>query len=91
MNNEKKLLFNPDGDDFTVTYDINGDGKPLSYTIHAYQMAYFDAPIADHIANHLANRMVMKRNIKTNYQADFQKALTEILQHEHGGTDTESD
>lgn len=74
----KVPLFNPDNEDFTVTYDINEDGKPLSYTIHAGEIASFEPIIADHVRKHLVNRIVMKRGIKTNYEDDFKKVNKEL-------------
>lgn len=80
MNNEMKLIYNPDGEDFTVTYDINENGIPEKFTIPAGEAKRFITPIADHIMKHLANRLVMKRGIKTNYQDEYERVLKEIEQ-----------
>ncbi len=78
MKPQKVTLFNPDTKDFTVTYDINGDGEPLPFTIHAKEYEQFEPVIAEHITKHLARHLVFSRGIKANFEADFDKARQEI-------------
>lgn len=78
MENQKKLkpIYNPTWEDFTVTYDINGDKRPESFTIHAQEIAYFEPVIADHIKLHLGKKLVMTSG-KT--IMDWDKELAEAM------------
>jgi len=54
-------IFNPDTEDFSVKYDLNGDKNPLTFTIKARDIAYFPEVVANHIKKHLADHLLSKR------------------------------
>lgn len=54
MSDSSVAIFNPLNDDFTVKYDENGNGDPVSFTIKAKSVAKFAPHIANHITKHLA-------------------------------------
>lgn len=76
--NPQSSVFNPDTEDFTITYDLNGDNHPLSYTVRANDHATFPTPVAEHIKRHLAKHLVFKRGIKTNFEDEYNKTIKEI-------------
>ncbi len=59
-----------------MTFDINGDKKPKSYTIHAMESAEIPKPVAHRMAVKIAKRLFFKRGQKTNYQNDMKTILT---------------
>lgn len=72
-------LYNPLSTDFTVTYDINGDGQPEAYTIHAQEIEYFPPVIAQHLTHHLAKEVTSIRGTAgSNWEAELEKATKEI-------------
>lgn len=76
---EKIPVYNPLVTDFTVTYDINEDNKPLEYIARAQEITYFDnETIANHVKKHLSTAIVNKRGVKVSWRVDRQKILDEI-------------
>lgn len=57
---KKRYLNNPLHEDFTVTYDTNGDGNPLPYTLRADEMEAFEDPVYEHIKKHLAYKVAQE-------------------------------
>ena len=78
MTDEKVFIFNPDIEDFSVKYDINGDGSPATFTIRSLESDSFSPVIAKHITKHLANYLLHKRGIKQNSELDLQNIKKEI-------------
>lgn len=78
-NQELIPVYNPTTEDFNITYDINNDNLPVSYTLPARQIGYFEPIIADHIANHLAKKVAAINEFKPNPELAFQNAITQIL------------
>ena len=72
-------IFNPDIKDFSVKYDINEDGNPVTFTAPARETSYFSPRIAHHVAKHLADFLLHKRGIKQNPDLDKQNIMEEIL------------
>lgn len=73
INNElTKRIYNPDTDDFTVTFH----GKP--HTIRALEIQEFPFHVANHIQKHLADHLLHKRGIKDNPQDDLEEIYREI-------------
>ncbi len=70
---EKIGVRNPTDDDFSVTYDINNNGKPVTFTVPSHTIEYFEPIIAEHIIKHLAQKIVFSRAIKTNYEDEFEE------------------
>jgi hypothetical protein len=68
----KKLnLYNPLREDFSVTYDLKGDGNPELFTIPSKEIKTFEEPIASHVRKHLADA-VLDKKYKTGYAVDLQ-------------------
>jgi hypothetical protein len=76
---KSSLIYNPERDDFTVYYDINGDQNPVAFTIPAGEIKEFDEPIASHIKKHLVDHMLNKKGaINGNVELAKEKYLSEI-------------
>ena len=75
---DKVPVYNPDTEDFTVTYDINGDARPVPFTIHSREIEYFEPVIAKHFRKHLAVHILNKRGVKTNWQDDLEAIRKEM-------------
>jgi hypothetical protein len=71
-------IYNPLNENFTTTYDTNGDGNPLRYTLHAQEIESFDDPIAKHLAHHLAHKIAQKNHGKGTYEMAYEKAYKQI-------------
>lgn len=72
-------LYNPLNKDFSITYDINKDKKPKTFTVPSKEIVTFDEPVASHVRKHLANA-VLNENYKTKYAVDLQlKAINEEI------------
>lgn len=71
-------IYNPDSEDFSTTYDLDGNKQPLRYTLHAKEYGIFPSAVAEHLQKHLAHKIVMKRGVKTNYADEYQQVLKEI-------------
>lgn len=56
-------LYNPTSEDFTVTYDVEGNNKPSSFTVPAKEIKTFSNKIGTHVRKHLADHIVNKRNL----------------------------
>lgn len=80
MENDKTLaIYNPDTEDFTRTYDINENGQPVSFTIHAGEIEKFPKVIAEHLKKHLAKHLTNKRGwAKSNYEDKHNEMLSLI-------------
>lgn len=77
--NRKFRIYNPLDDDFSTTYDIHGDRKPVRFTIPAGEIAAFDnEAVARHLIKHLAETVVWSRGIKTNWEDEFKAAKKEV-------------
>ncbi len=72
-------VYNPDSDDFEITYDINEDKQPKSYILRSREIDYFPPVIADHIKKHLADRLLNKRGVKTNHSDEHDQIIKEEL------------
>lgn len=78
-NSNEIAIYNPDTEDFTKTYDINGDGKPVPFTIHAGEIERFPRIIAEHLKKHLAKHLTFKRGwAKSNYEDKLGEMTTLI-------------
>lgn len=67
-------IFNPLGEDFKTTYDINGDRRPLSFTLHAQEIEAFEEPVALHIKEQLSYRIARDIQGKGGYEVALEKA-----------------
>lgn len=77
----KKIgVYNPDGKDFTVKYDLKGDRNPLEFTVPARDMVYFIPVVANHIKVALASHLLHKRGVKkhSNPEADLKEIMKEL-------------
>jgi len=70
----KKAVFNPLEEDFTVQYDINGDNKPVPFTSRAGEIQFFEEVIADHIIKHLVDKIANEREVSP-IRADLIKEI----------------
>lgn len=77
-----KKLYNPTSKDFTVSYDIKGDGQPQQFTIHSEEMESFDEPVAEHIKKHLAHQIAVSIKGKGTYEDAYKKAKRMIEKDE---------
>ena len=71
-------VFNPDGKDFSVNYDINGDKNPILFTVLARDIAYFEPVVANHIKVALATHLLHKRGVKNNPEQDLSEIMEEL-------------
>ena len=72
-------VYNPLFADFVVTYDINGDGKPLEFVAKGQGITYFtNETVAEHVKKHLTTAILNKRGVKTSWRVDRDKVLKEI-------------
>ena len=75
-----KTIFNPLSEDYENTYDINGDGNPVSYSVPSMQFTEFDnEAVAEHCVDNLAKKVVFTRGIKTNFKDEYDAARKEVL------------
>lgn len=75
----KTPLYNPDNQDFTKNYDINGDRNPIAFTIPAGEIVFFEPVVAEHLKKHLANHLLHKRDsVKTNVPDTLKEIYKEI-------------
>ena len=75
-----KTIFNPLSEDYESTYDINGDGNPVAYSIPSMGFLEIEnEAMAEHCVNNLAKTVVFQRRIKTNFQDEYEKARKEIV------------
>lgn len=77
---KNKVIFNPHKDDFSITYDINGDSNPVEYTIQALSSGEFPEVVADHITEHLAKKIAFEEGWKKSNFEDKFKEVTERIQ-----------
>lgn len=76
---QKIPVYNPLVTDFIITYDINEDSKPVTYTARAQEITYFDNEVvADHVKKHLVDAILNKRGVKVSWRVDRIKVLGEI-------------
>ena len=78
MADEKVFVFNPDIEDFSVKYDINGDGNPVTFTIRSLESEPFEPVIAEHIIKHLATHLLHKRGVRHNPELDLKNIRKEL-------------
>lgn len=78
----KKILFNPLKRDFSVNYDINGNGKPLTFTARSMTITRFDEPIYDHVKKHLITEILNERELNPTIPKNTEDIIKEI---EHYG------
>jgi hypothetical protein len=71
---------NPTRNDFSVTYDVNGDTNPVTFSVPAFDLVRFeDEKIGKHVAHHLTQHIVGNvEGVKTNYQDDYDRVYKEI-------------
>lgn len=76
---QREGIFNPLTENFSVTYDINGDGKPKKFTIPAQEIVFFEEKfLVRHIKKHLADKIVQKKDYKPNPEIAYAKAYEEM-------------
>jgi len=63
MNDKKQKikLLNPLSEDFSVTYDVNGDAKPVKFTAVALKITTFDELVGNHVRKHLVEQIINVR------------------------------
>lgn len=67
-------LYNPTSNNFTISYDINGDGIPQAFTLHAGEIEPFDTAVAIHIRKHLGHEIAQSLRGKGIYEDALEKA-----------------
>ena len=78
-------IYNPDSDDFTITYDIFGTSQPVEFIAYAKEVTRFPQVVAKHIAKHLAHKLVGKRGTyKSNYEDEYKKIINQITEVQNG-------
>ena len=75
---QKVGVFNPDGKDFSVNYDINGNKNPILFTVPARDIAYFEPVVANHIKVALVTHLLHKRGVKNNPEQDLGEIMKEL-------------
>lgn len=73
-------IFNPSLKDFTVTYDINEDKNPVSYTIHAQEAESFPEPVAAHIKEQLSKELCFQRGWNGSNFEDTKRAIEKEIE-----------
>lgn len=68
-------VYNPTNEEFSVQYDVNGDGNPVTFTLKAMDIEYFDPVVAEHIKKHLADKILYS---KGKMVMDYDKETAEI-------------
>jgi len=71
-------IFNPDTEDFSISYDINENKDSQIFTIHSLEMKEFPDFLARHIQKHLADHLLHKRGIRLNVEEDLKRIYKEI-------------
>lgn len=71
-------LYNPLAEDFSIPYDINEDGMPITFTLHAGEIEPFPAPVAEHIKKHLANKIAFTTKGSRGWEEAYDKAIKKI-------------
>jgi len=74
----KKALYNPISNDFSVTYDINGDGHPLKFVAPSMTISYFEEPIFSHVRKHLLDHILNVRNLNPTIPANRESIEKEV-------------
>ena len=72
------ILFNPTRNKFSVTYDTNNDGKPITYEIMPTETADFDEPIYSHVKKHLIDFVVNERGVNPTFKLEVDSIEKEI-------------
>jgi hypothetical protein len=73
------ILQNPSSDPFTTTYDINGDGHALEFTIHSKEIVKYPKALGEHMRKHLAEELVWKQGLQgSNFEDEFRKMKEKI-------------
>ena len=76
MPKKKMGVYNPLLTDFTFKYDVNNDGEPVSFTIHAREHEFYEPHLARHAKKHLANLVFDE---KGNPRKDREVQIKEIM------------
>ena len=76
--NEQVSVFNPLKDDFTVSFDFDGSGQPITFTAHAQELTKFDQRVAAHVKKHLIPKVLQSRGKDYFTPEDTQKVDAEI-------------
>ena len=71
-------LSNPTSNNFTITYDINGDGNPQSFTLHAGETESFPKPVVLNMRKHLGHQIAQTLRGKGVYEDAIKKAYALI-------------
>jgi len=74
----KKFLFNPINEDFTISYDINGDLHPVDYTIPGMDLKSFEEPLYSHLKKHLITFIANKREVNPSMPLVLEGIIKEI-------------
>lgn len=73
------ILQNPSAKPFTTTYDINGDGAPISFTIHSKEIVKYPKALGEHMRKHLAEELVWQQGLTgSNFEDEFRKMKDKI-------------
>lgn len=78
-----KPIYNPLSKDFSTTYDIHNNSKPVAFTIPAKGIGYFEPAVFEHMKKHLIDEIVNVRGIKQNWELDTMNIAQEITDLEH--------
>lgn len=71
-------LYNPLTEDFSMPYDLNEDGVPITFTLHAGEIESFPTPVAEHLKKHLANKIAFTTKGNGGWEAAYDKAVKKI-------------
>jgi len=72
-------VYNPDSEDFSTTYDVNGNGDPVTFTIRSFEIGKFENDaVGKHMLKHLADKILMKRKVRTNWEDEYNALLKEL-------------
>jgi len=72
-------VYNPDSEDFSTTYDVNGNGDPVTFTIRSFEIGKFEIDaVGKHMLKHLADKILMKRKVKTNWANEHDALMKEL-------------
>ena len=76
----KKIgVYNPLLIDFTFKYDVNNDGKPVSFTIHAREHEFYEPYLVKHAKKALATLVFDKKgNLRKDREVQIKEIMKEI-------------
>src|SRR3990167_9772947 len=55
-------LLNPLKNNFSVMYDVNGDGNPIEFTAKAGEITPFEEVVGNHVRKHLVEEIINTRS-----------------------------